>query len=583
MTFIPEEVIQEIQALSDIRQIVAEYVPLKKRGNNYVGLCPFHHEKTPSFTVNEDKQIFHCFGCGVGGNIFKFLMLIEGMSFVEAVRTLADRYGVVIPQKAYSSKGAGSRPGIELLVQCSKKSMEFYHEMLTRTKSGTAPMDYLKKRGIGPETIHHFQLGWAPEGWDSLVTHLRRLELDLEAAREAGLLIAREGQPGRYYDRFRGRVIFPIHDRRGNVVALGGRVIGDGEPKYLNSPESPIYQKRNCLYGYYLNKSFIRKEGLGFVVEGYMDLVALYEHGVKNVVATLGTALTEAHARLMKGLTKDWVLVFDADEAGMKAAQRALPAVYQVGLRPRVLSLPNGHDPDSFVRAHGREAWERLVEKAEYGIDFVIGLYLMKFGDGPDAKMEAADEIVKMLREIDDPVRKSLLISYASQRLGVREELLMKKVSSVRTSRGAGPWRRPGVSSQDLSGNSTVASAKLLSFILSYPHRMEAFKDEGLDYWLSSPALRNLWLSMVHAFHLYGGLETERFLEYIEPLEDLKKTAQGLLSAPPPLPDTEETIKRLKDYCTTMKNRELRRRIIEQLREDEEDAERFLKMIKELC
>ncbi|OCC16337.1 DNA primase [Dissulfuribacter thermophilus] len=577
VSFIPEDIIQRIQDLADIRQIVSEYVPLKKRGNNWVGLCPFHHDRDPSFTVNEDKQIFHCFGCGVGGGVFKFLMLIEGMSFVDAVKALADRYGVTIPEKAPSAVHSARKIKRELLLECMNKAMEFFHQNLVGSRLGVVAREYLEDRGISDATINHFKLGWAPHGWENLVKFLKKASLDLDVAREAGLIIRRDGGGG-YYDRFRARVVFPIHDRRGHIVAFGGRVIGDGDPKYINSPESPIYQKKECLYGYFLNKSYIRKEGVGIVVEGYMDLVALFEHGITNVVATLGTALTEQHARLMKGLTKDWILVFDADEAGFKAASRALPILYSLGLRPKVLSLPEGHDPDTFIRSEGRVAWNRLLDSADQGIDFVLKMASETYGSGPEARMEATEEILKMINGIEDPVRKSLLISHASQKLGIKESILMDRVFSSRT-----PTTKKKTQVRDIGTRSLEsAPAQLVSFILNNPHRIEEFLDVGFDYWLEDGTLRDLWLSMVHAHEIYGALEIERFVEYISSCEEVRKLAKKLIEASPPLEDSDETIRRLKTYCLSMKNRELRRRLIEQLRDDEANAEMILRRIEEL-
>ena len=579
MSYIPEDVIQKIQDLADIRQIVSEYVPIRKRGNNWVGLCPFHNDKDPSFTVNEDKQIFHCFGCGVGGGVFKFLMLIEGMSFVEAVKALASRYGVSIPQRNRTERSPKALAGRAELLRCVEVAQAFFAEALSKDRSGLAARDYLKRRGIKEETIAHFGMGWAPSGWANLVGIYREQSIPLEVAREAGLVIEREAGKG-YYDRFRERVMFPVHDRRGNIVAFGGRVIGDGEPKYINSPETVIYKKKECLYGYYLNRSFIRAQGFGLVVEGYMDLIALFQYGIKNVCATLGTALTPQHARLMKGLTKDWLLVFDGDEAGFNAARRALPILYSMGIRPKVLTLPDGHDPDSFVRSNGSHEWENLLNNAENGIDFIIRRALDHHGKGVEGRMEAAEEVVTMLNHVDDPIRKSLLISHAGQRLGIRESILLERVK-VPGSKGAGNVRTRG-RSNGAGAKINSSHAQLLSFILNNPHRLELFLDVGLEIWLRHEGLRDLWLSMVHAYEILGTLEIQRYLDYIAPSQGLLSLARLLLDQPPPLEDSEETVKRLLLYCESMKKRELRRDLISRLEHGTEDEEIILRKIGEL-
>ena len=583
MAYIPEEIIQRVQDLADIRQIVAEYVPIRKRGSNWVGLCPFHNDKDPSFTVNEDKQIFHCFGCGVGGSVFKFLMLIEGMTFIEAVKSLANRYGIEIPTHSSQRAGAQQRGfKTEELLECLAFAQEFFSSNLTKSRIGLRAMEYLQGRGLSEDTIDHFGIGWAPDGWDHLVKALKAQGLELGAAKDAGLLAQREGATG-FYDRFRARITFPIHDRRGRIVAFGGRLIEDGEPKYINSPEGPLYRKKDILYGYYLNRSYIRTQGLGIVVEGYMDLVALFQHGIKNVCATLGTALTTEHGRLMKGLTKEWLLVFDADEAGLKAAQRALPILYSLGIRPRVLCLPDGHDPDSFVRQEGRAQWEKLVEQADSGIDFVIKQAKRRFGQGPDGWIEASESVIKVLEEIEDPIRKSLLLSYASQKLGVRESLLMDRMKTPKRLRGKVAQDKALVGRKTgTKGVGTTSQAQLLSFILSNPHRMDAFLDAGLEFWLQDQALLNLWQSMVHAYEIFGGLEIERFLDYISTSKELVTMAMELMDMPPPLEDSEETIKRLIAHCQDMKRRTLRRELIAQLKDQEANVEHLLRKIEEL-
>lgn len=597
-SYIPNDIISQVQSLADIKQIVSEYVALKRRGNNWVGLCPFHQEKTPSFTVTEDKQIFYCFGCGAGGDVFKFLMLIEGMTFVEAVRLLAERYGVEIrtEKRDTSRKGEGEAGGKgssgagriskEEILHCLEVADSFFSAKLRSSTEGLEALSYLKNRGIDEDTLTHFNLGWAPDSWDSLLKELKARSISPKVALEAGLVIEREGGGG-YYDRFRKRVIFPILDRRGKVVAFGGRVIDTSEPKYINSPETILYQKKAILYGYFLNRSFIRAQGQGLVVEGYMDLISLFGHGVKNVFATLGTALTEQHARLMKGVAKEWILVFDADEAGMKAAIRALPILYSIGIRPRVLSLEAGHDPDSFIRKYGKDGWEKALSSCEQGIDFVIRMALKRHGDDVQGKIDAADEVIDMLKAVTDPVRKSFLTSYASERLGIRETVLMER--AIDDKRTIQPFKDVKLQDKLIKINVSTSTYQFMSFLLNYPHRIDDFIDEGLDYWLPEGALRQLWEAMVHFYEIHGELNIEDFIGYISSSERLREMASMLLKNPPQLEDNDETILRLKEkFCAVKKRQALRRYLIEQIKtlKDEDNCDNseteLLKKISEL-
>ena len=350
--YIPEDRIEEIRNRINIVDLVSEYITLKKAGRNFLGSCPFHKEKTPSFTVNAEKQIYHCFGCGEGGNAFSFLMKINNMTFPEAVRHLAGKMGIVLPSREFTPEEKSRHDLRESLVRVNQLAAVFYAKTL-RTAAGSRGRGYLETRGIRQDIVDTFRLGYAPEGWRGLRDHLQREKITLKHAEQAGLLVARND--GDCYDRFRGRLMFPIEDINGNVIAFGGRIIGEGEPKYLNSPESAVYVKGRHLYGLARAKSAIRKDETLIIVEGYFDLLALWNAGISNVVATLGTALTREQVDLIRRYTASVAVTFDTDAGGKAALERSMSLFLERGLKARAVVLPDGKDPDEFVSRQHRQ------------------------------------------------------------------------------------------------------------------------------------------------------------------------------------------------------------------------------------
>ncbi len=580
MGYIPEDIIQQIRDAADIRQVVQEYVPLKKRGKNWVGRCPFHPDKDPSFSVNEEKQIFYCFGCGEGGNVFKFLMKIQGLSFVEAVQNLAGRLSIEIPKRPVSKTQQKAFKERDAILEINQLASDFFSDLLLSSASGLQARNYLEERGLSEQAIKIFSLGWAEDSWDSLAKFLEGQGKELPLAEKCGLVIKRTSAPG-YYDRFRGRIIFPIRDHRGQIVAFGGRTITSDtkreQPKYINSPESPVYHKGKTLYGLFQNKSAIRKAGMGIIVEGYMDVVSLWQFGVNEAVGTLGTALTEDHARRLKGITKDWVLLFDADEAGLKAASRALPICYRLNLRPKVLCLPDGEDPDSFVRKEGPASLRSLMEKAPTGIDFLLDLGRKRFGTSTEAKTQLIDNVLESVSQVSDPVRKSLLIGHIAQKVGVREESLWQRLQMEEKSRHRLPSDHTG-KNEDSRGQRAIkkvfkisnkAEEKLLGFLLSYPQFIGNFLDEGLDIWLSDKGLLELWESMVNLYSIEGKCDLSSLCDRLEATPGLKGLAMRLSAECPPCEDRGEMAASLKAYCVARKKKALRTHLLEEMRTEE--------------
>ncbi|TEB11557.1 DNA primase [Pelotomaculum propionicicum] len=369
MGLIPEEIIETVRLRSDIVEVVSRYVQLKKAGKNHLGLCPFHHEKTPSFTVSQDKQFFHCFGCKVGGNVFRFLMLKENLTFSEAVTVLAQRAGVAIPvsdSPAWQEKDL-KRKGLK---QANNLARDFFRQVLQRHDAAAPARQYLAGRGLTPEVLERFQIGFAPPGWTSLLDHLGKKGYRPQELVEAGLVIKNEA--GRYYDRFRSRVMFPIWDTLGQVVGFGGRVLDDSQPKYLNTPETSFFSKGRTLYGLHLARQPIREKGRVIIVEGYMDVITAHRHGVTNTVASLGTALTAEHGKLLLNYSRDIIIAYDSDTAGVAATIRGLDLLLELGCQVRVITMPDGKDPDDFLSKHGPGPWEELIDRAYTLIEYKL-------------------------------------------------------------------------------------------------------------------------------------------------------------------------------------------------------------------
>jgi len=462
-----EDLLEQVRGANPIYDVVSDYVSLKKSGRNYMGLCPFHGEKTPSFTVNQERQIFHCFGCGEGGNVIGFIMKREGLSFPEAVRFLAARRGISLPEY---SPGRPEEKGLkERLLEANAAAAGAFKTNLL-SPSGRQALAYLERRSITTATREEFGIGWAVPGRDVLFRELSRKGFTQQELLQAGLAAQRE--TGGVADRFRGRVVFPIHDVAGRVVAFGGRLLADGEPKYLNSPETPLYHKSNVLYGLHRAKEPIRREGVGIIVEGYFDLITAAQAGVANVVATSGTALTDGHAALMKRFAERWVVVFDGDAAGIRAAKRSLEVFVAHGLFARGVLLPDGADPDSFIRSQGAPAFRALVEKAEDLMDFFLRRTVQEHRlDTIEGKVAAVRETVPLLAKVRERVAQADYLARAAQRLGVKEEVLWSEVRGLGGKGDAGSGASAAASpSRPAAGERPRAEeVELVKALLAHP------------------------------------------------------------------------------------------------------------------
>ncbi|MGY8803347.1 MAG: DNA primase [bacterium] len=457
---IPEETIQAIRDRIDIVALIGRYVDLKKAGRNHKGRCPFHEEKTPSFKVNRDRQIFHCFCCQVGGNAMKFLMLYENLSFPEAVRTLASECGVEVPETDSGDRGVS-----EQLFSANQHAQSFHRRELSAA-GGSGALAYLRDRGIDDEAIETFGIGYAPDSWDELAGVLKRAGVSEQHGIESGLLIERESKPGQKsggrnsYARLRGRVVFPIRDVRDRIVGFGGRAISPGqEPKYLNTPESPVFQKRNALYGFPSALEGIRKSGRAIVCEGYFDRIALARAGMTEGVATCGTALTEGHARELSRRTSEIVLLFDGDTAGQSAVEKALHTVLPAGLRVRAAMLPSGDDPDSFLNSQGPDALRKLVDQAPDAIEIVIQNAVKRGCSTPAQKAAVVSHVSPMIALFANPVER---IEYARRLAMVSGTDAAAVESVVRTSQSQSRDRENRMNARGERTNTPAQAPRLV-------------------------------------------------------------------------------------------------------------------------
>ncbi len=462
-----EAIRDRIRDATDIVDLVSEHVQLARRGRNFLGLCPFHEEKTPSFNVNPDRQFYHCFGCGVGGDVFKFIQEIDRVTFVEAVKFLAERAGIALPERSGPSRE--ETEAADELYRANDLAQKYFHHLLLKDDVGTSARTYLQTRRLTDETIAHFGLGYAPPEWDALLKVGGRRGLSPQILERAGLALPRSKGSG-HYDRFRDRIAFPIANLSNRTIAFGARTLqADQQPKYLNSPETPIYHKGRVLYGLADTRDAIRRRDAALVVEGYMDLISLAQAGIRHVVATSGTALTEDHGRLLARYARQVVLLFDGDAAGSTAAMRACEALLGTGLDARVVSLPAEHDPDSFVQEHGPDALLKRAENAQSVLDF----YLKQLAQQHDlssieGKARAAEKLKPLLAKPRDAVRRDLLLREVAERLSVDEQSLRHDLQTA--------LRRPQQSRKAVAEPSPIAAPdpprhelEFIGLLLNFP------------------------------------------------------------------------------------------------------------------
>ena len=469
MPRIPETIIDQVRLSIDIVDIVGDHVALTRRGKNFVGLCPFHDDSTPSLNVSQEKQIYKCFACGAGGNSFTFLRDIENISFIEAVRQLADRAGIALPDAKPADPD--QQEVFDQLYRANELAVKYFHHLLTQDEKAADAMAYLEKRGINRDIIDAFSLGYAPDQWDGFLQVATRRGFSPQILERAGLVTPRQTGGG-FYDRFRNRITFPIHAATGRPVAFGARALDpDEQAKYINSPETPVYNKSATLYGLWRDRDAIRDAGVALVVEGYMDLIALAQYNIENAVASSGTALTTDHARLLRRYAPKTILIFDGDTAGATAAMRGIGSLFEVGLEVRVVTLPEDHDPDSYVRAHGPDGLLRLTENAAPAIDFLIEQFAQRDDlSTVDGKTRTANALAELIGRITDSALKQFLIKDIAEKIGIDEEILIGIAQTQR--RTTRPQNgQPEPESYDTRPRS---ERELLTFMMQHPETADS-------------------------------------------------------------------------------------------------------------
>lgn len=515
MSIIPDDKVREVRERAPILEIISEYMSLRKSGANYQGLCPFHSEKTSSFNVNPARGIFHCFGCGAGGNVVTFVMRMEGLSFPQAVKLLAKRVGVDIPERQLTRDEKLKVDEQEQQYRINELAGEFYRRVLESDEAGGAGRGYLERRGVDREIAATYRMGFAPEGWDNLGKFLQRKGVAPEQAEKLGLLRKREGRDG-YYDTFRNRLLFTIADIHGRTIGFGGRVMDDSLPKYINSPESLVYRKSEVLFGLDLAKKGMREKGSAIIVEGYFDHLALYRAGYTNVVATCGTALTPQHLKLLRRYAERAYMLFDGDEAGRKATVRSMELFLEEGFPAKVVEVPSGDDPDTFIRREGGAAFEPLLEKALPIFEFFYrGLMQTLDTRGVEGKVAFVNEVSPRLQKIADPVERGLYEKEICRAIGIDQAMLQKKVGipaapprSAQRPQAGPAQKRAGSATEDV----------LLTLMAKFPEVVQKVREHGAEKLFAGNHLAVA--EAILAQTEQGDLDLPQILEQIESPEE---------------------------------------------------------------
>ena len=509
---ITQDKIAEIRNRASIVEVIADYVTLKKAGRNHMGLCPFHAEKSPSFTVSEEKGIFHCFGCHAGGSVFHFLMQYDHLTFPESVERVAKRYGIAIELGARSgnSKELGER---EALYRVNEQVAAHFQKILLTHPEGRRAFDYLKARGVDEATARKYMLGYAPQTGSGLLSLAKKENIPVNDALRLGLLGQRG--PQQFHEKFFARVMFPIVNPAGKVVGFGGRVLGQGMPKYLNSSETPLFHKGSTLYGLYQAKDGIRQADRVVVVEGYLDAIALAQFGVSYSVATLGTALTPEHVRALSRYTKNIIALFDGDDAGLKAAARSFEIFVEAGMLGRAAFLPKGEDPDSFVRVKGKAALEEILDRAVPLADYYFSWLAERHGNTIEGKSQIANEISRLLAKVTNPFEADLLVRRAVDMLGIHEELLRRRPTPAPGARfapvsSAAPPAQP-------DNRDDFAERSLLGLMLRLPAVLSRVADDVEARKWFSPKWRPLVDGIVAEWQERRNVDLSQWMHQLSP------------------------------------------------------------------
>jgi len=579
-----ETIVSQVKEQADIVQIIGECVELKQSGVRFLGLCPFHGEKTPSFSVHAGQQFYHCFGCGESGDVFSFMMKYYNLDFPGALKELAGRYKIELPDRRRSNEDRALEKKRDLLFGVNKKCAQIYSDYLQTAKGAEAARRYLEERGVTAEIGKKFSLGYAPsievEGWNYLSGRFNREEVAV--AVEAGLLAQKTN--GGTYDRFRDRIVFPLFDISGRVCGFGGRIVGDGKPKYLNSPESIVFNKSRILLGLYHLKDTIREKKQAILVEGNFDLISLVAHGCDNVVAPLGTALTREQLRLLKRFTTEITLLFDGDAAGEKAAVRAVPYFLAEQMVGHIALLPSGHDPDTYVREKGIKQLNGLLDKAESLPEFVLASLIRQHGLSLDGKSKIVEALIPLVKAAVSPLQRSMVISHFAEKLGLPADhfqSLNVRSSSV----PQGEEERKENARKDLRSTPlSIAQRQLVEFMVLHPRYFNRLEENGLRGCIAGGIGEVLFLQLKEIVKNSTDFEPEELLTMLPGGEERKLVADMLLRAPLQAAtaeegEIEEIVAYLRKFRLQIKSDKVMARI--RLAESEGDLTKLQELITE--
>ncbi len=550
--FYPEELVEEIRARNDIVDVVSGYVRLQKKGGNYWACCPFHNENTPSFSVSRNKQMYHCFGCGVSGNVYTFVMKYENYTFPEAVRALAERAGVQLPEPEYSEEQRQRESRRARLLEVNKEAAKFFYFQL-RSPRGAVGYQYLQKRELTEETMHRFGLGYAGKNGAELVQYLRQKGFEDDLIREAGLasLSERYGLTSQFWNR----VMYPIQDGSGRVIGFGGRVMGEGEPKYLNSPETPVFDKRRNLYG--LNFAKNARKGNIILCEGYMDVIAMHQAGFSQAVASLGTAFTSEQANLLRRYTDNVLLAYDSDGAGVKAALRGIGILREAGLTGKVINMKPYKDPDEFMKALGKEAFQERIDQAENSFFFEIRVLEEQCDmSDPESKTRFHREIARKLCEFSEDVERENYLQAVAEKYFIGVENLRKLVTGYAAQTGlARPIERPKSGIRQRNGpeeNAKRAQRLLITWMADDPAVYDKIKKYISAEDFTEELYRKVARRMFHDMEA-GNFNPADMISAFEEEEEQRRAAELFNTSLPELGTKQEREKALRDILLAVK------------------------------
>ncbi|MFH1854004.1 MAG: DNA primase [Candidatus Omnitrophota bacterium] len=520
MAKISEHILNEIQDRCDIVEIISSYVPLNPAGRNFKALCPFHHEKTPSFVVSPDKQIYHCFGCNSGGNVFNFVKEYEKIDFIDAVKMLAEKTGVKLPE--YKKEKSEDASLASAIYTTNDIAADFYSGSLAKRAASSDVQRYIEKRGIENAIAKKFRLGYTDSSWRSLTDYLMQRGIKHDVALKAGLIL--KGKDNSYYDLFRNRLVFPIFDARGRVLGFGARVLDSSLPKYINSPETLVYKKAQHLYGLNFARDYIRERGFAVITEGYLDVITSHQYGVNNTISSLGTALTVDQIRLLRRYTNNVIMVYDADQAGQMATLRGLDLLLEEGMNVKIACLEKGHDPDSFIRKFGPRGFDVSIKKAKNLFEYKLDILKEKFNiDEPEAKAEIVKEMLSSISRVRNAVIKAEFIKNLSAELTIREEAIWEELKKTgkrnRQSIGFVRSRQETEDSQQItkkSINISPAEKILLRLMIEDNNVVNVVKKDLQSFDFKNPDIKQL-IEMLFSFDTEKAfVDARRLINYLE-------------------------------------------------------------------